>query len=464
MAEQTTTKEPTTGEVTGRQARGDVASTLYEIQGLSEVPAGTYETYKKIIKDPTVALARMVVMAPIVAGAWSFEAKDKQVKDEWVEFIREQIEPMRTTFVRDALRALDYGWAGWEKVFELQDGKLVLKKLKSLLVDLTKINVDRDTGRFEGFKQEKVNVALEKSLLFTYDREGDNHYGTARTENVRAPWSWWNDANEGAARYDRKIAGVMPIVHYPPGESTDKHGVLTENYVIAQKLLNSIASGKGICVPNEFAGHADDRDLSSGEKRRWIIELLEDKGSRQGGFGERLKYLDSLKVRAYLRPERAALEANSGGIGTTDSEVMQDIGMLDGELLHADIVKTLNWHVIDQLLVLNFGEEARGAVFVTPAPLVDSKRQLVRELIKAFATTPDGREDLKLWLDIDSVLDLLELPKSDDTIEVKEQQEDEEDPSDQPAPPSNVPTSGSGSDQIREIMKKAMAEQSGGKP
>jgi len=38
-------------------------------------------------------------------------------------------------------------------------------------------------------------------------------------------------------------------------------------------------------------------------------------------------------------------------------------------------------------------------------------------LITKWAETPDGREDLRAWLDFDSILDLTDLPKSAEVID-----------------------------------------------
>ncbi|MFG0247518.1 MAG: hypothetical protein ACF8OB_01420 [Phycisphaeraceae bacterium JB051] len=411
--------KPEIGEQTGAQSGAVGLTSFMQIPGLSPAPAGTYDTYRQMLSDPTIALARAVVMSPLIGNTWSIQSKDDTPEDRAL-FIEEMLDPMIRHIIRGMLRSLDYGWAGFEKVFEIREGKLVLKRLKPLLHDMTEINVDRN-GKFQGFKQSAVELGLNKSLLFTYDREGDNHYGRPRLENARQPWSWWNQANEGAARYDNKIAGVMPVIHYPLGKSKDKTGTERDNYEIAQNVLNNIAAGKGIAVPNRKAME-DDSD-----GKEWSIELMEDKGGRQGSFNDRLRYLDSLKFRAMLRPERSALE---GQFGTkAEAQTHGDLGLLDGEQIQVDLAETVNWHVVDQLLVLNFGEEARGSVWFEPNPLQDESKQLARDIVKAMAGTPDGREFLRIHLDLQQVFELTSLPM----LPEPEAPEDDPDPEDSPA-------------------------------
>ena len=381
-------------------------STWVELPGLKDAPPGTYETYRAMLMDPTIALARAVVMAPIIGNTWSIQSKDDTPEDR-VTFIEEMLDPMLRHIVKNMLRSMDYGWAGFEKVFEIRDGRYTLKRLKPLLHDITQIDIDNN-GKFQGFKQASVSLPVEKALLFTLDREGDNHYGRPRLENIRQTWAWWNQVNDGATRYDNKIAGVMPVVHYPPGQSTDKDGIERDNYEIAQRLLDAMAAGKGIAVPNRKAMD-DDSD-----GKEWSIELMEDKGSRQPGFIERLRYLDSLKFRGYLRPERSALE---GQFGTkAEAETHGDLGLLDGEQLQIDLAETVNWHVVDQLLVLNFGEDARGSVSFEPNPLQDASAQFARDMIKAMTATPDGREFLRVWIDFEQVVELTKLPTLPDPV------------------------------------------------
>ena len=392
--------KPQMGEETGSQAVAMGLSTWVELPGLDDAPPGTYDTYRAMLTDPTIALARAVVMAPIVGNTWSVQSSEGTPEDR-VKFIEDMLDPMISDIAEKTLLALDYGWVGFEKVFDMSEGKIVLKRLKHLLHDITQINIDNN-GKFQGFKQASVSLPVEKTLLFTCDRLGDNHYGRPRLENIRQTWSWWLQANDGAARYDRKIAGVMPVVHYPTGQSIDKDGIERDNYEIAQRLLDAIAAGHGIAVPN-LKAMDDDAD-----GKTWAIELMEDKGSRQPGFIERLRYLDSLKFRGYLRPERSALE---GQFGTkAEAQTHGDLGLLDGEKLQKDISRLINWYVVDQLLVLNFGEQARGSVWFIPNPLQDANVQFSRDLVKAMLATPDGREELKLYMDLEQTLELTKLP------------------------------------------------------
>lgn len=429
------TNRPPDREITGAQTHGVIAgfgAVGTEPLASSLIERATYETYRKMLRDPTIALARMAVTAPILASSWSYQSAEG-VPDERVEFIREQIDSARELILASMLRAVDFGWAGFEKIFEVRGLELRFKRLKPLLHDQTHILVDRATGRFAGFEQQpQVRVPLEKSFLFTHNQEADDYFGQPRLQNCLQAWERWNQADEAAGRYDRKVAGVIPVVHYPthPAMVHDRSGNQRPVADVAQDLVSSITAGKGLTVPNEVP-LADDRDAMGPERRRWLIELVEDKGSRQPGFIDRLRYLDSLKMRGYLRPERIALEGQHGTLAEAGEH--GDLALTDGDLIHQDMVRAINWHLIDQVLAINFGEDARGSVWIEPASLQDARKRMFSQIVHEFSKTPDGREDLRVWLDFDAVLDLLQLPKIEQVIDAQDDDRDDEDEED-PAP------------------------------
>jgi hypothetical protein len=121
------------------------------LPGFSAPTPGTFDTYRRISAHPTVALVMRIVTAP-VANTWSW-AKKADVPQQWLDMVRGMIDPMRASIVADGMRALVYGFAAFEKVWEIDEGRIVLAKLKPLLPDLTTILVDAN-GNFRGFRQQ----------------------------------------------------------------------------------------------------------------------------------------------------------------------------------------------------------------------------------------------------------------------------------------------------------------------
>ena len=122
------------------------------------------------------------------------------------------------------------------------------------------------------------------------------------------------------------------------------------------------------------------------ESPGWKVELLSDGGSLQAGFTGRLEYLDKLKVRGILAPERTVLEGQHGTLA--EAEAHADVALTQADLTHHYVVDQLNTQVVDPLLALNFGQHARSAVQVMPAPIVDAKRSFYRDLYKTLVANP----------------------------------------------------------------------------
>lgn len=376
----------------------------------------SYRQARRIRSDPTVALARAAAIAPIVAAQWSVEA-EPGTPEERVAFIRRTLLPIRQPLMQVACEGLcDYGWAPWEKVFEMRDdSRIVLKKLKPLLVDMTTIVVEEDTGAFAGLRQKDsigntVDLELNYAFLANARVEGTDWYGVPLLENVEYAHTRWETADERASQYDAKIAGANWVVHYPTGTSIlGTSGVQVDNATIAAQMLEQLKKSGGIAMPSDLI------DASTGERvEQWRIELVGDTGTRQGSFIERLRYLDTLKVRALLVPERALTE---GQYGTkAEAETHANIAIVTRQLEHEHITRLVNWHIVDQLLALNFGEEARGSVRVVAPPLSDASIAYVRDIYKALLADPSTLVSQADELDFPAMRQTLGLPTRPDVL------------------------------------------------
>ena len=112
----------------------------------------------------------------------------------------------------------------------------------------------------------------------------------------------------------------------------------------------------------------------------WSVELLDDKGKKQASFNDRLKYLDSQKVRGLLMPERSLLE---GSYGTkAEAGVHIDLAIANMEATDRAITGMLNNQLVNQLLQLNFGDGFVNKVRVVSAPLIDKQITFLRDVYK----------------------------------------------------------------------------------
>ena len=366
-----------------------------------------FRRVREMRKDPTVALVRQLAIVPAILGPWALESNE-DAPDDAKQLIQEYVVPWKNYLIRTVFHScMDFGWSGLEKVFKLnKDGKVVVGGFKSLLPDFTYILADSDTGQFMGFSQDhpeqtvEVAIELPESFLHAWDVEGQYYYGQSMMANIDDVIKWWNDANTSAARYDKKVAGAYWIIKYPDGFSKI-NGVETPNDQVARKIAADLQASGTIILPRRIAGLVKDLNNTQNLIEAWEIILESSAGTTTNGFTDRLSYLDKLKVRGLGFPERSILE---GQFGTkAEAEAHADFAIAGIEIRHDDFLLGLNWHLVNQLLRINFGENADGSVWITRGPIADSSRNYLQEIYKMILQNPSG------WMEEFDQIDKLQL-------------------------------------------------------
>lgn len=398
----------TSGEVTGQQARF-----AYGMPFLYNPVAASYDTYRVMRKHPTVAMIRMLSVAPVIASNWSIESSSDAPKGA-DDMIRDQLLPLRPLILEECMLhgLIDFGWSAFEKVFEQDSqGAIVLRRLKPLLPDISTIMIGMK-GEFAGIRQTGplahiVDLDVEKCLLTSYAVEGSNWYGNPRMENVRLVYNKWMECDVGAARYDKKIAGSHWVIYYPPGytgEGDDRK----DNYDIAMGILASIEASGSMVLPSTTIAFLDELNQSTDAKRAWQVEFLQDSGGKQLSFVNRLRYLDSLIARGLITPERAVTE---GQMGTkAEAGIHSDAAATAMDLEHQHTVRLVNWHLVNQLLRLNYGPDAENTVWLVPAPMDDTSIAFLRTLYQGFISNPQTSAEEYAHIDRDSLRERIGVP------------------------------------------------------
>lgn len=406
------------GEVTAAQAPPNALAGLpgFSAAGLAGfLPAapGTYQTYRQISAHPTNALVRGMIAAPIVANSWRWKKRRDDVPDEWVDFVKAILDPLRQAIVRDALRALEFGWAGFEKIWEIQNDRRILRRLKPLLWDCTDILVD-DHGNACGLLnrppgQPPVVLRGEKYFLYTFDGEAGNPYGRSRHENVRQAWGQSEEIRQRLAQYMKKVAGIIVQLHYPEGTTRDSAGAERPNQWLGQQVLDAVSAGRSVMFPNGFASTADLRTAYElAGKSPWQLSSFEAGGADHApGIKLILEYYDALIFRGWLRPERSGLESRHGS--RADAQAHTDSGTLDSELIDRDLADAITRDVVDDLLIFNFGRKARGAIAVEPAPIETDSLASLRDVLTTLLSKGDAQVTSRI--DANALLDQLCVPR-----------------------------------------------------
>ena len=398
-----------TGEITAPQV-GYILASLQELS--APYPYGvTYATYREIRKDPTVALARAAVIATALASQWSTEADDS-VDDTIVAHIDAVSATIRKTALQQIVEGvIDYGWISCEKIFEKQKNLITLKQLKPLYHDMTVILVHEDNGDIAGIRQThptgyEINLDTTKCIVISRAVEGTNWYGQSLLENVRKTCIAHDDVQKGAAIYDQKIAGSHWVIYYPPGISL-VNGSEVDNGSVAIDLLTALEFSGSITVPQTIAEFANELNK---ENSGWRIECIEDSsGGKQPTFVARCDYLDKLKVRGLLLPERAILEGQHGTNAEADTH--QDIFLTNIQQMIESIVDQINMQLINQIICLNYGTEYIDKVKIVAAPLVDQQIRYLRTVYSNIMANPVFAAEEIMTIDTDSIKDSLGIPK-----------------------------------------------------
>lgn len=423
-AKPTKPAKPKPGEVTGAQnLTGRVGiSILPNDLMFGALPGGTFATYRLMRCNPNVALARAVAFAPMKAAPWSYDADD-DVDDDRVKLIQSEMDRLKDTLLADAFRSLDYGFQSFEKVWKVrEDGRLGFEKIKPLDPDWVWPLVDPATGTLIGLRSGREDLDLTKMLWVTHDAECGDPFGRSRMENIRrCAWKPWVDMARRLDLYSSKGAGIIPMIHYPVGTSNGPDGSTKDNSEIAAILLGALGKTAGVTIPNQLEKWAEDlvmraqagaslKDLLS-----WRIEFLEAAAGHGTEMLESLKHFESLIFRGWLVPERSAIEGTFG----TKAEAGEhgDLGETISAGTLGDIVRQINEQVVDDLLMANYGPDARGTVRIKPGPLRDEDQQFFRDAFKAVFTNPANVDLFERWIDVDAGLDIAGLPKRKEVID-----------------------------------------------
>ena len=383
--------------------------------GFGVCPGASIQTYRRMLQNPTIALGLAVCKAPIKASQWSVGKPEgaEETNEAAEQLVKDWILPLRSTILADGLRAIEFGRSCFEIVWGVRDGRDVPVKLKPLLPELCEILIDKNTGAFMGVKNRTVTLTPDECLVISHDSEAGDMNGRSRLENVREHAWWpWVRTLDRTGKYTTKAAGIIPLIRYPAGRSLDATGTEVDNSEIAKRIIERLDTGNGIIMPQEIAKWAEQLIQNGVDPTKiaaWSIEFVEANTSHGDELSGLLGKFESLAMRGLLVPERTAIEgqfgtkAEAGAHGDVAVSIAQDT--LD------QLIRAVNWHLVDKMLARNFGEEARGSAVVKSAPLVDEDKAFIRKLVETVLVNPANVDLLTAVVDMDAAMDQTGVPR-----------------------------------------------------
>jgi hypothetical protein len=194
------------------------------------------------------------------------------------------------------------------------------------------------------------------------------------------------------------------------------------------------------------------------------------------GINGEQRYYDALISRGLLVPERAVLEASKAG-SRADSKTHTDTTSLTAEMLDRAIADCVSQQIVNVLLVLKYGPDAKDSVYIDCPPIEDNAVAIFGQLLQAELGNPQIGGWLATQIDNLQLLDYLGVPISEGAsntpIILNDPSSDEEDDdagtsADQPPrkplpastgakPSGNSGNGGNGGNRVRDLVEKNRA-------
>jgi len=418
-----------------------------------------YATFDLMKTWGAVKLSQHAHALPMRTGKVLAKPKNDAVPPEWVDFIRESfLETIYPRLIKNiSLWSPYYGVSEFERVWQFVDGKqfglsgsvATYRKLRYLQAQDVGIKED-DFGDFDGlvlFPETKWAVELEKinSYIYTWNEEGssNNLYGTSMNDEL-IPWfSGYFDIVDQYKKYLSKSTGAAPIITYPEGQSNDASGALINNFDIAMMLADQIDRNEPTVIPSNMSeimtgvlqsNQAFNPSMIK-DLQKWQIEWEENSGSASSAFLDGLRYFDHQAFHQWLILPRAVEEGKFGTKAESGEhkELMMQLALVELQEILQQLTETL---VADQLEI-NFGVEARGAVFLQAESIDPRVIDLASDLIKLVYGNVNNLGEFNDIVKEGELLDIAGVPRSSDEEieEAREERPDVVNPITVPIPP-----------------------------
>jgi hypothetical protein len=348
--------------------------------------------------DATVRAASLVVKLPILSAHWFVEPASKDDEDVRIaQFVEKQIfEEMTVTwldFLRETLLYLDYGRYVWEIVWKdvVFEGKsyIGLHKLSPRLP--ATIHAWQTQDGKDGITQwtmgrSFVSIPMEKLVIFTYEKEGDNWEGTSIFRSAYKNY-YIKDAlyKIDAIAHERQGLGI-PYVKRQDGAGASK----ADQDKAAEILQNLRANEQGYL------------DIPDG----WDVGFMDMKAGSAKDAMKSIQHHDRQIVKSVLAQflELGATSSGSYALGADQS----DIFLLALNSLCEQIKNTVQKYLVEKLVRYNFNTQKMPKLQYSKLGKKDiaNLSTAIQRIVQVGALTPDAETEVYLR----NIMDLPELP------------------------------------------------------
>jgi len=364
-----------------------------------------YDVYDKMRKaDGTVRAGLNVAKLPLLRTDWYVEpASDNEQDVQIAADIEENLLCGMTIswhdFLRHALLHLDFGSMPFEKVWEVRDGRIQIRKLAPRMPKtVVKWLVD-DTGGFAGITQGmvsnagyvQVDIPSEKCLVFVNEREGSDYRGTSV---LRAAYKHW---------YMKDRMYIIDAI------SQEKRGLGVD----VGKLSSTVTKGQRQEAERALM------TIRSHEKNYliepdWLDYRVEGlgRGASRDGLPS-IEHHDVQILRSILA-EFVAMGQSGGSLAMHRDK--STFFLMALEAIAENICETMNRYLIPQMVAYNYPN-------IGEFPELHHSRLDTREIgvladaVSKFVSASALTVDREIEQDIRALLEFPELPDDDDVGE-----------------------------------------------
>lgn len=405
-------------------------------------------------RDSQMALGMAIVKYPISNLGYTLNCKNPTIK----KFIKENLDNKWATILKDSLKAMDFGFTGFEKVWKyatlsfdpglsarkVRDRDfIVLQKLKPIHPVTMTARTDTK-GNFAGINQdrtgENTQLPRNKSMIITNDEEFGNFFGKSRMIPAYEPWYWKQISVQFFLRYIERFSIPPYAISFPPGQTRFAGGVQMDNAKIATNMGAALGSYGNVAVPST----TDDKG-----NRKWSIDPIQQPKLNMKPQ-DIIGFWDIMMLRGLLIPDVEAIS----GLSSRDAAISSSVFLSTlGEMVK-QIQEKVNKEVVAPLVAWNFTEEEREECTLNIDDIDFNKHVEMRKLfskildLSASYAKNMGGLPFKQFPDMGKILEMLDIPATDIGVFVPQRYDpdgnkiEEEEPEKEPGPDKGEKTEG----------------------
>lgn len=399
---------------------GRITQEEYNVNLIGQNGKKIYDIMRR--SDSSVHATLQVCKLPILSTTWTIEPASEDDNDQYIaDFVKNELMGRNVNwhdFLREALTMFDFGFSVFEKTYELTEfqGKTRVgladvssRKQRSILywqtlngglgVQQQLLGGDTQYNNKTGL----VSIPMEKLIVFTNEKEGDNYEGISVLRFAYKDWDIKDKLTLVHAIALEKMAMGVPIITPPQTVNPEEQELARQS--VRQMRANEQSYAE---VPNG-----------------WTLAMLDMQSQTTKDILPTLQYLDKNISKSVLAQFLELGSGKSGGSKALSQDHSQ-LFMLSEEAAAKTLASTVQEALIKQLCDLNFSDLPNGYPTLSFGKIGDDDITViaaaVSSLMTAGAITPNPNLE-------DHLLDTMHMPNLPDQLHKEYDKILDEDPS-----------------------------------